>query len=226
MIKRFAFILLSVLLLSTPAHAISIEVYNTGVDVNGDVVNNGTVGDLHYDLVSVPAGGISEIKAVTQISGYPTNVYVGDNNISRWIGPNTAELQGLEGDYIYETSFVLTAVDIASAILEGIWTTDNAATMLLNGQSTGNSTADETFGSFHDFSITDHFQLGINILSFVVHNGVNGHVNAGPTALRVQFLTTSVEEINAVPVPAALPLFGTGLALVGFLSWRRKRKAA
>ncbi|MFK5977850.1 MAG: VPLPA-CTERM sorting domain-containing protein [Rhizobiaceae bacterium] len=30
----------------------------------------------------------------------------------------------------------------------------------------------------------------------------------------------------AVPVPAALPLFGTGLAALGFLGWRRKRKAA
>lgn len=28
---------------------------------------------------------------------------------------------------------------------------------------------------------------------------------------------------SAVPVPAALPLFGTGLALMGFLSWRKKR---
>lgn len=30
--------------------------------------------------------------------------------------------------------------------------------------------------------------------------------------------------ISAVPVPAALPLFGTGLAIMGFVGWRRKRK--
>ncbi len=29
---------------------------------------------------------------------------------------------------------------------------------------------------------------------------------------------------SAVPIPAALPLFGTGLALMGFFGWRRKRK--
>lgn len=31
---------------------------------------------------------------------------------------------------------------------------------------------------------------------------------------------------SVVPVPAALPLFGTGLALMGFIGWRRKRKQA
>lgn len=33
-------------------------------------------------------------------------------------------------------------------------------------------------------------------------------------------------EVSAVPIPAALPLFGTGLAVMGFIGWRRKRKAA
>ncbi len=34
------------------------------------------------------------------------------------------------------------------------------------------------------------------------------------------------DNINAslVPLPAALPLMGTGLALLGFMGWRRKRK--
>ncbi len=32
-------------------------------------------------------------------------------------------------------------------------------------------------------------------------------------------------KISNVPIPAALPLFGTGLALLGFVGWRRKCKA-
>ena len=32
-------------------------------------------------------------------------------------------------------------------------------------------------------------------------------------------------DINAVPLPAALPLFATGLGAMGLLGWRRKRKA-
>lgn len=33
-------------------------------------------------------------------------------------------------------------------------------------------------------------------------------------------------SVAAVPLPAALPLFGTGLAIMGFMGWRRKRKLA
>ncbi len=32
--------------------------------------------------------------------------------------------------------------------------------------------------------------------------------------------------VAAIPIPAALPLFGTGIALMVFFGWRRKRKAA
>ncbi|USG62828.1 VPLPA-CTERM sorting domain-containing protein [Sneathiella marina] len=32
-------------------------------------------------------------------------------------------------------------------------------------------------------------------------------------------------EISAVPLPAALPLYGAGLAALGFMAWRRKNKA-
>ncbi|MHA1166072.1 MAG: PEP-CTERM sorting domain-containing protein [Alphaproteobacteria bacterium] len=33
-------------------------------------------------------------------------------------------------------------------------------------------------------------------------------------------------QLNIVPLPAALPLFGTGLGMLGFLGWRRRRKMA
>ncbi|WP_169544223.1 hypothetical protein [Sneathiella aquimaris] len=35
-----------------------------------------------------------------------------------------------------------------------------------------------------------------------------------------------VVTVSAVPLPAALPLYGAGVALMGFLGWRKRRKAA
>ena len=37
---------------------------------------------------------------------------------------------------------------------------------------------------------------------------------------------TGSAQIAATPLPAALPLFATGLGAIGLLGWRRKRKAA
>jgi hypothetical protein len=36
----------------------------------------------------------------------------------------------------------------------------------------------------------------------------------------------SLDNVGAVPLPAALPLFATGLGAMGLLGWRRKHKAA
>ena len=36
----------------------------------------------------------------------------------------------------------------------------------------------------------------------------------------------SVSAVSATPLPAALPLFATGLGALGLLGWRRKRKAS
>ena len=45
------------------------------------------------------------------------------------------------------------------------------------------------------------------------------------TGLSATFLTVNpVATPNPVPLPAALPLFATGLGVLGLLGWRRKRK--
>jgi hypothetical protein len=36
----------------------------------------------------------------------------------------------------------------------------------------------------------------------------------------------TLDSVTPVPLPAALPLFATGLGAMGLLGWRRKRKAA
>jgi hypothetical protein len=50
-----------------------------------------------------------------------------------------------------------------------------------------------------------------------------------PNSVTFSFGTTeganNVPGVSTVPVPAALPLFATGLGALGLLGWRRKRKA-
>ena len=53
--------------------------------------------------------------------------------------------------------------------------------------------------------------------------GLNGFV---PGMVTDYIITFNVSVVPAVPVPAALPLFGTGLAVLGLIGWRRKRKTA
>lgn len=47
------------------------------------------------------------------------------------------------------------------------------------------------------------------------------HLTLDAARLNIDFTA----PLSEVPVPAALPLFGTGLAAMGFIGWRRKRKA-
>jgi hypothetical protein len=41
-----------------------------------------------------------------------------------------------------------------------------------------------------------------------------------------QFVTAITATVATTPLPAALPLFATGLGAIGVLGWRRRRKAA
>lgn len=51
----------------------------------------------------------------------------------------------------------------------------------------------------------------------------DGSSSSGPVAINQMTITPGV---SATPLPAALPLFATGLGALGVLGWRRRRKAA
>ena len=46
------------------------------------------------------------------------------------------------------------------------------------------------------------------------------------TSIQQGISTTFASDVEAIPLPAALPLFATGLAGLGLLGWRRKKAAA
>jgi hypothetical protein len=80
--------------LASGASAASFSEFNTRVDALGNVVVDGTLGDLHYSIVSAPPGAARQIKSTTSTSGDPIGPWVGENSTSRWLGPNTGDLMG------------------------------------------------------------------------------------------------------------------------------------
>jgi hypothetical protein len=62
-------------------------------------------------------------------------------------------------------------------------------------------------------------------LSGIVNEQYVGDTAPGDGEAFLAAITTS-NAVAATPLPAALPLFATGLGAMGLLGWRRKRKAA
>lgn len=55
--------------------------------------------------------------------------------------------------------------------------------------------------------------------------GVPGAYDDNDGSYRVRLGVNEIPPVSAVPLPAALPLMGAGFAALGFVGWRRKRKA-
>ena len=70
--------------------------------------------------------------------------------------------------------------------------------------------------------IIEHLYSDIGVFSVIMR--VNS--NFGNAFFDLAFVDVEVLALQPVPLPAALPLFGTGLAVMGFIGWRRKRRMA
>jgi hypothetical protein len=71
------------------------------------------------------------------------------------------------------------------------------------------------------------------VVTQVFNNPVNGTITSDEQIITAMF-TAAGQDLEATmefvgtaqtPLPAALPLFATGLGAMGFVGWRRKRKA-
>jgi hypothetical protein len=168
-------------------------VYGTGVTNDGTLLPGGSV-DPHY-ILSVSADlNFPGPNAMVLSNVYPIGTWLVNGPKSSWIAPQTDQSGtdhgdgtyggNAEGDYTYETSFILAAADLNKVQIVGAWACDNEGTnILVNGASTGLNNG-AGFGSLTPFMITVNNGLvaGQNILDFVVHNDP---VTPNPTGLRI-----------------------------------------
>ena len=239
--SAFAVAFAVVVTAATSAGAVPFDLYNTGVDNAGATLPDGTTPDLHYTLTAPGDTNVTLVR--TSAGGFPilpVGPYVGDDSLSTWIGPNNAhDLNGPPGLYTYQTTFDLTGFNPLTASITGQWTTDNEGRgILLNGVDTGTgnsiafgSSGNYSFESWHTFTITGTithpFLPGVNTLDFLIDNSTRdcgGDCSDNPTAVRVEMTASATVSSGATPLPAALPLFASGLGAMGFIGWRRKRK--
>lgn len=206
---------------ASTASANAIPIYNTGVAAGGGLAANGSV-DAHWTVVATP--GNSAPPSSAYVNDGATHPSWGNNPASQWISAiNTPNAKGVNGQYIYQTTFNLTNLDYLTAQLSGSFAVDNCVTdILINGVSTGIHNPDTTtcadagyYKTFLAFNITTGFIHGLNTLTFLVTN-TGGATN--PTGLNVIISGTALP----VPEPATLGLLGLALLGLGGM-WARRR---
>jgi hypothetical protein len=210
------------------------SLYNTGVDAAGTPLADGTIGDPHYTLISVPSG-TTDIRTIQSSGGYPVapvggpipeGYYLPSSSVSSWIGPNNDQyVQGRVGDYDFRTTFNLSGFDYSSANIALRWAADNQLKIVLNG-----TTVVTDFNGRNDdynvwsstVNISSGFISGINTLDFIVKNTAadpSPTAPGGPTALRAEFLSATAD---AAAVPEPSDLVGTAFAFGSMVLLKRK----
>ncbi|MEO9574121.1 MAG: VPLPA-CTERM sorting domain-containing protein [Roseobacter sp.] len=180
----------------------------------------------HAATVDSAATGSSSIGGFVMDSGTMTDVgslpgaWVDDDATSQWVWDGDADL--VETTYTFSWEFDLTGFDATSAVLDGLWATDNYGTASLNG----NEIATLPFGtgSFSGLHVVaadgvPPFMAGLNELVFEITNGwVNEPSrDPGPGGFRASVTVSA----TPVPLPAAGFLLIAGLAGLGFFGRRK-----
>lgn len=114
-------------------------------------------------------------------------------------------------------SFDLLSVDITGWLVRG---GENPMTATFDASSGATYTAIAPTIGVIDFALMS----GWSNISWFTFTAPFGVVSCSDTCSIVGFDDVTVQA--QTPIPAALPLFATGLGALGLLGWRRKRKAA
>lgn len=182
--------------------------FNTGVDDFRAVLPDYAV-DPHYKLVVNPDSASSD-ALVEDSTLFPivAGPWVANSGTSKWIGPRGDTVGAAGGDYDFQLVLDLTGLDPATCFITGLWTSDNAGSILLNGAPTG-VTGAGNFDTLNAFSISSGFVSGTNVLLFRVNNASPGYI--GLRVENVRGGALPAEDTNVPPRIVAQPQAQTAL---------------
>ena len=172
--------------------------YNTGLDSARALLPSGAV-DPHYQLIqSADPGFPGPAAIVLNDSGYPIGTWLANGPTSKWLSPQASQAVGnAAGNYTFRTTFDLTGLEPATALLSLRVTSDNALTAIyLNGVATGLSYGGDFTTLSSASTLSSGFVDGLNTLDFVVNNGGPA---ANPTGFRAEISGTALTAVFAPP---------------------------
>lgn len=201
--------------LSSTAHAVNIDLYNTGMSTpwySGapSVLADGVVTPF-WTIASLP-----DTSSASALTASANVAWLANNTTSKWINDNgNGSSNSPFGSYIYRTTFNLPVeADLSSVVVVLRMSQDNTFSSLrLNNVDTGFNNPASFSAWSSNAVLTSGFQTGANTLDFAF---VNASATNNPQGLRVEFITATF----GAPEPGTLALLALGgLALLK----RRKR---
>jgi hypothetical protein len=212
---------LAVSVLATPSYASSLTVIGTD-SVGNQLIYDSALGVTWYDSANyfVPLNTLTTdgqnlsvtFNGVT-ITGWslPTAV---NNNFSGWnTSPTTADQLG----YLYYVELANKGTNQPGYNPTNI----NVGPFLYLDVGFGDIYWTQTVDTLDGHSPHWGYSFGMT----GGHEQPTNPTNYGVGLFEVSGFPFGTQEISQTPLPAALPLFATGLGALGLLGWRRKRKA-
>jgi hypothetical protein len=184
-----------------------------------------TVGSIPFNVAGFAGGGTGIIQTPTGDSSF--TISVGIANVTTVFALVNSAF-GTSGDTVGSLVFTDSASHtFTDPLVEGANIRDhfndgfnNSATGIFATACFPSSCVADRFDAYQ---ITLPASFAGNTLVSIMFNGSNAGNPQGQPFLAA--LTAETPGTSAVPLPAALPLFATGLGALGLLGWRRKKKA-